>query len=438
MVKSKLFKKIISIALSSTMIFSLLTSSVSADDNFLSLDEQSRAGINIEVLTINTPATYINILGSKNKNMIVGQSYQIKYSFSPDDSDDYVSFKSYNPNIAIVSDDGIVSAVGVGTATIRVTSTQNITNDIYVFVSDINSSNNTNYYSSEQVTSVELFDNSVMLRKGKTHQIEYYLMPFGAIDDVTYSSSNSKIASVSSSGIVTGKASGTANITVTSSNGHKTVLSVTVFTGVYTGVDVSKWQGSIDWKKVSKTGIDFAMIRSSYGSYHVDETLKTNVAGCEKYNIPYGFYHYTYAKSVSEAKTEAKFFLKTIKKYSPEYPIVLDIEESFYSSMTQKQVTDIIVAFMNEIENAGYYGTVYSYANFFTNHTNMNKVKKYNVWVASWGDEDKLNQHYDYQYGMWQYTDKGTLNGIQGDVDLNYAYKDFATIIRDNNLNNLS
>ena len=129
--------------------------------------------------------------------------------------------------------------------------------------------------------------------------------------------------------------------------------------------------------------------------------------------------------------------LKTIKNYSPEYPIVLDIEEAFYKKMTRKQVTDIIQAFVEEIENAGYYAMVYSYATFFNDYVDMSRMTPYDIWIACWGDKDRLDGSYDYHYGMWQYSSTGTVSGISGKVDLDYAYKDYASRIRKYGLNNL-
>ena len=191
----------------------------------------------------------------------------------------------------------------------------------------------------------------------------------------------------------------------------------------------------INWKKVASTDIDFVMIRSSFGYEDTDICLEQNVAGCEKYGIDYGFYHYTYARNVSEARKEAKYFLNAIKDYDPSYPVVLDIEESFYKKMDRKEVTDIIVTFMSELEKAGYYSAIYSYATFFNDYVDMSEISKYDIWIASWGDEEKLQSNYNGHYGMWQYSAKGSVSGIDGDVDMDYAFKDYAELIKEKGLN---
>ena len=126
-----------------------------------------------------------------------------------------------------------------------------------------------------------------------------------------------------------------------------------------------------------------------------------------------------------------------MQKTKPKQKVVLDIEEGFYKSMSRKEVTDIIVTFMEELEDAGYYAMIYSNAKFFTDCVQMERLTNYDIWVACWGDEERLISNYDYHYGMWQYSATGKVSGIDGDVDLNYAFKNYPQRIRSNGLNNL-
>jgi GH25 family lysozyme M1 (1,4-beta-N-acetylmuramidase) len=103
---------------------------------------------------------------------------------------------------------------------------------------------------------------------------------------------------------------------------------------------------------------------------------------------------------------------------------VLDIEESFFASMSKKQISDIIDAFSETMSAHGYTTTVYSNAYFFTNTADLRYIQsRYEIWVASWGDRERLNAYYDGKYRMWQYSSAGTVAGINGNVDLNYFYK---------------
>ena len=399
------------------------------DTETSSLDASAGASNNEKTVTL--PAKQIKLTCGQRHTLLLGETLQITTSLKPRKSDDYLIYKSYNRSVALVSEDGLITAVGYGDARIRIKASSGVKTNIYIKVRPVE----TDY--SGPVQSIAPVDENIMLRSGDTAQIQYLCYPLGSYEDVTYQSSDDSVVSVSHTGKINGLKDGSAVITLTSESGLSASCTVTVYSGVYRGIDVSKWQGKINWAKVKNAGVDFAMIRSSFGDSDVDIQLKNNVAGCEKYNIPYGFYHYTYATNVSEARKEARFMLKTIKNYNPEYPIVLDIEDDLYKKMSKKKITNIICAFMEEIEAAGYYATVYSYATFLTDYVNMDVVSKYNIWVASWGDTDKLNASYSHQYGMWQYSSTGKISGINGDVDLNYAYKEYRSIIRKKGFNNL-
>ena len=384
---------------------------------------------------VTNPARNIRLKVPQKNNMTIGSTFQIKYSFSPLKSDDYVTYKNMNKKIVKVDENGLVTAIGYGTAKVQIITSKGLKKNIYFTIKGEDGETETVKGDAE---AIELLDYSAMLRAGKTIQIDPVIYPLGIHDNLTYKSNNTKVAKVSDTGLVTAVSNGSATVTVSASSGVYAEFSVTVYSDILRGIDVSKWQGEIDWKKVSSSGIDFAMIRSSYGNEHTDEMLKKNVEGCEKYGIDYGFYHYTYAKSVSEARKEAKYFISRIKNYNPSYPVVLDIEEEYFKKMDRKKVTDIIVAFVTELEKAGYYPVIYSYAMFFTDNVDVSRIEKYDIWVASWGDEEKLNNSYDGMYGMWQYSSTGSVKGISEKVDLNYAYKDYAAIIKNSGLNKSS
>ncbi|MBP1560942.1 MAG: Ig-like domain-containing protein [Oscillospiraceae bacterium] len=431
MLKKINFKGILSLLLSVCVLLGLCGMTVFSDNE----DTAFAGNKNADNYEVTIPATKIRLKGKQTNKIIIGDTFQIEYSLYPKKSDDIISYKSFNKAVVKVDEDGLVKAIGYGETLVQLKTSTGIKENIYFVVTDI--------YGNEQVEavkgdvdSIDFVDSSAMIRIGKTFQIEPVFYPLGIYNDVEYSSQDPNIARVSASGEVTGVNAGTTIITVTTVNDVYAEFEVTVYSDVFRGIDVSKWQGKINWKKVSKSGVDFAMIRSSFGNEDVDKCLAQNVAGCEKYGISYGFYHYTYAKSVSDAKKEARFFLKTIKKYSPDYPVVLDIEEEYFKKMSPKKVTDIIIAFMEEVEDAGYYTMIYSSANFFTKNTELERLRDYDIWVASWGDEAKLNSYYDAHYGMWQYSSTGKVNGIDGDVDLDYAFKDYSEVIRRKGLNN--
>ncbi len=198
------------------------------------------------------------------------------------------------------------------------------------------------------------------------------------------------------------------------------------------GVDVSKWQGSsIDWAQVKNAGYDFAILRVGYGRYaeQKDECFETNYANAKNAGLDVGAYHFSYARTVAEAKTEAAVCIEWLKGKSFEYPIFYDVESQ--TDLGADLTSQIIEAFCTELENAGYYVGVYSYANYLKNYVNSDTLEKYPVWVA----------HYNVSapsytgHSMWQYTNTGTVSGIGGDVDLNYCYTDFESYIKANGYN---
>ena len=191
------------------------------------------------------------------------------------------------------------------------------------------------------------------------------------------------------------------------------------------GIDVSYAQGAVNWSAVKASGIEFAMIRASRGKVGdkkpiaADTTFEYNVTEATKYGLHVGVYHYLYATTVSEAKKEAQFFIKTISPYKIDYPVVLDVEEQYQAQLGAEKLTRIIKAFLDEVKAAGYYGMLYSNKTWLTKYIDMSQLSEYDVWLAQWNSVPT----YDGAFGMWQYSSKGIVSGIDGYVDLNISYK---------------
>ncbi len=195
------------------------------------------------------------------------------------------------------------------------------------------------------------------------------------------------------------------------------------------GIDVSYAQGKIDWEKVKKSGVEFAMIRACYGwdnDEQIDRYFRSNVAGCEAEGLPYGLYHYSYAKTPEEAKKEARFFLRVIKGMKPEYPVMFDLEDASQQRLGKETLTAIAKAFLSEVESAGYYAMLYANKYWLTGLLDMSQLEKYDVWLAQWSGQAS----YTGGYGMWQYSPSGSVPGIEGPVDLDLAYRDYPAIIK--------
>lgn len=202
----------------------------------------------------------------------------------------------------------------------------------------------------------------------------------------------------------------------------------------YKGVDVSRHQGKIDWAKVEAAGVEFAMIRSSYGygdPNQIDTRLADNIAGCEANGIPYGFYHYSYATTVEGARQEALFCMDAIKGSKPSMPVVFDIEDQSQANLGRKQLTDMCLAFCETLEEHGYYAAIYANLDWVRNRLDMSRLSRIDLWLAQWSTVPS----YTGTIGMWQYSAKGKVNGIAGDVDMNIAYRNYPEIIKAAGLN---
>ncbi|MGN1340141.1 MAG: glycoside hydrolase family 25 protein [Oscillospiraceae bacterium] len=205
------------------------------------------------------------------------------------------------------------------------------------------------------------------------------------------------------------------------------------------GIDVSYAQGAIDWNAVKESGVEFAMLRASRGPVSSsrpsaeDTTFQYNVVEATKAGLYVGVYHYLYAETVADAKKEAQFFLKTIEPYKITYPVVLDVEEQSQANLGKKKLTKIVKAFLDEIKAAGYYGMLYSNKTWLTQYLDMPELSDYEVWLAQWNTVPT----YTGDFGIWQYSSKGIVSGIDGYVDLNLSYKNYAKIIKNGGWNNL-
>lgn len=204
---------------------------------------------------------------------------------------------------------------------------------------------------------------------------------------------------------------------------------------VKTGVDVSKWQGEIDWEKAKADGVEFAMLRAGYGRGNMDDRFKRNADECTRLGIPFGVYWFSYAYTEDMARKEAQYCLNAVAPYKLSYPIAFDFEYDSVDHAQDKGVTitkelasAITRAFLTEIENAGYYATLYANPNYLAVYFDDNIPTRYDIWLAQWPRNPQPEPKPEQCGGMWQYTSSGTVDGIEGRVDMNYAYYDYPTL----------
>lgn len=197
------------------------------------------------------------------------------------------------------------------------------------------------------------------------------------------------------------------------------------------GIDVSEWQGAIDWDKVKGSGIEFAIIRTGYGrgGNQADEYYVRNVKWAKKAGIKVGLYHYSYAESPEDAVKEAEFCLRIIDNEKLDLPIYFDIEDDSISNKNDNETrTQMCINFCSTIEKAGYWAGIYANKNWFDNYLDYDQLKaRYTIWLAHYGiDSPSLD------CDIWQYTSSGKVDGISGKVDMNYMYRDLLDEIGSN------
>lgn len=195
------------------------------------------------------------------------------------------------------------------------------------------------------------------------------------------------------------------------------------------GVDVSKHNGSINWGHVTA---DFAILRAGYGKIvsQKDPKFENNYLGCKSNSIPVGVYWYSYAKTKAEAEEEAKACLAVIKGKNFELPIYYDIEENETLKLGKQRVTAIARAFLSAIEAVGYKGGIYASKSTMETLIDATVKVHYSVWVAHVGKDGAAlkNTSYKGKKDIWQYSWKGKVDGITGDVDLDYCYLDLNSV----------
>lgn len=192
------------------------------------------------------------------------------------------------------------------------------------------------------------------------------------------------------------------------------------------GIDVSHWQGDINWQKVKSSGIDFAIIKATEGVGYVDPCFKSYTQGAASAGLHIGAYHFL---RLGDAKQQAKEFINAIKPYKWDYPIAVDVEHKELLKMGRAGLTDFVIEFLDILKANGYYPMIYTGYNWCINHLYMSKIK-YNLWFA------RYNDHKGYgNVSIWQYSSTGRVQGINGNVDIDISYCDYPYIIKSKGLN---
>lgn len=218
-------------------------------------------------------------------------------------------------------------------------------------------------------------------------------------------------------------------------------------------LDVSRWQGNIDWDKVKASGIVSGVMLRALGNSakdkpskpYIDPTFERNYRECQRLGILCGVYYYCKAVNAAEADAELALLRKVLTGKTVQLPVAVDIEDTYVQASLDKQtMTDIAAHALAAIEQMGFYAMLYTGLYFARDNLYMTgaALRKYDVWLARYPrDKSKTKpedkQKTDFSFGMWQYTSTASVPGITGNADLSHAYKDYAAIIAKKGLDRL-
>lgn len=197
------------------------------------------------------------------------------------------------------------------------------------------------------------------------------------------------------------------------------------------GIDISTYQRNVDFKKLKAAGVNFVILRAGYGNAlaypnQYDDMFESHYKNAKAAGLNVGAYWYLYATTVSGAQQEAKSFLKALKGKKFEYPVYIDLEERSQFNTGRTNCSNMVRAFCDILENAGYWSGLYISRSPLQNYITPEVANRYSLWVAEYASKCNYNGQVD----IWQYTSSARYNGFNGNLDGDYSYKDYPTLIK--------
>jgi len=338
----------------------------------------------------------------------VGEKYDLNSSIPNNTAAYYRLYYSNNTAIAPVQKaGGLVTAKTAGTTTIRCKLSNGKEAICKVTVKSAPSR-------------VTVSDKSATLKVGQSKTLKATLNNNAYSYRSTWTSSNTYVATVNSTGKISAKSQGTATITYKTYNGKTASCKLTVSGSVAKCIDVSTWQGSIDFNKVKSAGYNYVIIRAGYGKEksQKDNMFETNYKKAKSAGLKVGAYWFSYAMSPSTATAEADACLSCIKGKKFELPVYYDMEYQPAMSTSNSNYTKMAVNFCNKLKSNGFKSGVYSSASVYDYLLNRTTLKNngISIWNAEWYTKPSIT------CDVWQYSDNGRINGISTNVDLDYIY----------------
>ncbi|MBQ7504260.1 MAG: glycoside hydrolase family 25 protein [Ruminococcus sp.] len=199
------------------------------------------------------------------------------------------------------------------------------------------------------------------------------------------------------------------------------------------GIDISVYQGNIDFEKVKESGFSFVIIKAGSTGFGADENFESYYKAAQDAGLDIGCYYYTYSTTVEGVKADADELLKIIKGKTFTYPVFLDLEdENIQSADMIESNTGMINAFCKQIKRKGYYPGVYTSTSVYYNYIESDSlVNSWDFWIASYDDHTYNSDAYHKDFSMWQYSNAGVVNGIDAEVDLDVSYVDYPKLINE-------
>ncbi len=368
-------------------------------------------------------------LSATEASLAVGGTVTLKATVKPDDlSDKTVVFESADKSIATVSDKGVITGVKLGETTVTVTLKSDVNVNVSCKVKVDKDVRNDNESRLKDTSGNELYYKDGDSYK-EAHYADYYKY------DVFYTRSEE-----ASEYKYTGWQTIDGKTYYFDKNGEKVTGEQTIQGVKYSfqsdgslpsnsadlGIDVSKWNGTIDWNAVKNSGVTFAIIRCGYrgsstGALIEDPTFKTNIAGAKKAGIKVGVYFFTQAVNEVEAVEEASMVLGLISGQGLNYPVFMDVEAASGGRANGLDIntrTAVIKAFCQTLQNSGVKAGVYANKTWLSEKMNVGALSSYKIWLAQYAAAPT----YTGGYQMWQYSSKGAVSGIKGNVDMDISY----------------
>ncbi len=361
------------------------------------------------IVTVKPMATSIT-LNKSSLTLGTGEQFDLDSTINSGAAAYHRYFYSDNPDIASAEKEGgLVTAKSSGTATISCIMNNGIASKCVITVKPM-------------ATSITLNKSSLTLKVGEKFDLDSSVNSGAAAYYRYFYSDNPYIASVEKGGgLVRAKSLGTTTISCVMNNGIAAKCKVTVSGSAVKCIDISTWQGNdVDFNKVKASGIDYVILRAGYGkeTYQKDDTFEINYKKAKEAGMKVGAYWFSYAMTPSEASKEADACLYCIKGKQFDLPVYYDMEYApAITQLNKTTYTNMASSFCNKIKKSGYKAGVYASASVFGYPLDYDTIAdSYSVWNAEWND------NYTVSCDIWQYTDKGKVNGIYGDVDLSYIY----------------